>query len=368
MRLVTKTFTFEGKRYYVRAKTERLATEKMIRKRLELEEGARQIGKNMRADVWAKEWIETYKRPSVSNSWLKAIESIVSGCILPSIGALQLKSIKPTHLQKIINAKSDCSKSYIRKIYNVMHEMFQTAFRNGLILENPCDAVTLPIGKRKVSRRSITRYEREMILSVCERHRFGLFVKIMLYCGLRPGEAAALRWNDVNLSKKTLSVTKALKKDGTIGDPKSESGFRVVPLPDVLLKDLSKVEHGPYDLICTNARGDPLTTSSIKQAWKSFIYHLNIEMGCQTFKGGLIPPYRVADDLVMYCLRHTYCTDLQAAGVPINVARELMGHSDISMTAEIYTHSSLESFTDAINKINALECAREESKESTESI
>lgn len=62
----------------------------------------------------------------------------------------------------------------------------------------------------------------------------------------------------------------------------------------------------------------------------------------------------VADDLVPYCLRHTYCTDLQSAGVPINVARELMGHSDISITAKIYTHHSEIDFDNAKQLINKL--------------
>ena len=53
---------------------------------------------------------------------------------------------------------------------------------------------------------------------------------------------------------------------------------------------------------------------------------------------GKIIYHAVAPDLTPYCLRHTFCTDLQRAGVPINVAKELMGHSDISITANIYTH------------------------------
>ena len=51
-----------------------------------------------------------------------------------------------------------------------------------------------------------------------------------------------------------------------------------------------------------------------------------------------ITQHAIAEDLTLYCLRHTFCTDLQKAGVPINVAKELMGHSDISVTANIYTH------------------------------
>lgn len=77
-------------------------------------------------------------------------------------------------------------------------------------------------------------------------------------------------------------------------------------------------------------------------------------MGCETFRGEVIPPYRVADDLTPYCLRHTYCTDLQTAGIPINIAKEWMGHSDISVTASIYTHQSDEADRNAAALLNDL--------------
>lgn len=64
-------------------------------------------------------------------------------------------------------------------------------------------------------------------------------------------------------------------------------------------------------------------------------------------------PFDGVGDLVPYDFRHTYCTDLQDAGVPINVARKLMGHSDISLTSRIYTHHSDESIEDARNRLNA---------------
>ena len=61
----------------------------------------------------------------------------------------------------------------------------------------------------------------------------------------------------------------------------------------------------------------------------------------------------VSDDLVPYCLRHTYCTDLEAAGVPINIAARLMGHSNILLTSKIYTHSSETALDNAASAINA---------------
>ena len=65
---------------------------------------------------------------------------------------------------------------------------------------------------------------------------------------------------------------------------------------------------------------------------------MNISMGCQVYRNQLIPPYPLADDFVPYFFRHTYCTDLATKGVDIRTAQKLMGHSDIQMTANIYTH------------------------------
>lgn len=312
----------------------------------------------MFAEDWFDEWLTTYKESSVSNSWYSDLQAIVNARILPQIGRYKLHNVKPIHLQKLLSDCSGYSKSYIRKIYNILNECFGAAKKNGLILENPAENLKIPTGKKEHRRRSITAKERKYILSTCEKHRGGTFLKIMLYCGLRPGEVAALTWKDINLKNNTLSVDKSLKRDGHIGDPKSYSGFRTVPIPEHFAKELKSLQGNPFEYVCTNAGGNRHTINSIRQMWNSFIYHLNIEMGCRTFKGGLLPPLPVADDLVMYCLRHTYCTDLQAAGVPINVARELMGHSNIALTAQIYTHSSEESFASAAASINMLHESR----------
>ena len=70
--------------------------------------------------------------------------------------------------------------------------------------------------------------------------------------------------------------------------------------------------------------------------WNSFISDVEEELG------------RHAEGLTPYCLRHTFCTDLQRAGVPINVAKELMGHADIQTTANIYTHRDSETLHSGI--------------------
>lgn len=357
---LTKAFTYEGKKYYVRGRTKDELIKKEMKKRMELENNLIVIEKNMLVSSWIDEWLETYKLPKVEYKWYKETRMMCRRIIVPQIGNMKIKDVKATHLQRILNSMSGYSKSYINKIYNILREIFKAAKSNKLVIDNPAEALIKPVGKKSVPRRPITQYERKILLQAVSGFWGELFIKLQLYCGLRPGEAAALVWADVNFKKGILSVEKAMKHDGSIGEPKTQAGHRKIPIPEEFLAELSEKRGEPFDFICKNASGFKLTESSIKRMWMTLKNKMQIEAGCKVFRNALVPPYPIPDDLVMYCLRHTYCTDLQAAGVPINVARELMGHSDISMTAKIYTHFSEESFEDAREKIQNLYLRRAE--------
>ena len=86
--------------------------------------------------------------------------------------------------------------------------------------------------------------------------------------------------------------------------------------------------------------------------WRSFKQALDLDMGAQMAISAIDPETSVvADDLTPYCLRHTYATDLQSAGVPLNIAKDLLCHQSIAMTSHIYTHLSDEAFTNASLKV-----------------
>ena len=98
--------------------------------------------------------------------------------------------------------------------------------------------------------------------------------------------------------------------------------------------------------------GRPHTETSMKQIWRSFKQALDLDMSAQMAQrrnrpGNVV----VADDLTPYCLRHTYATDLQSADVPINVAKDFLGHKSIAMTSQIYTHLSVDAFAEASLKV-----------------
>ena len=97
-----------------------------------------------------------------------------------------------------------------------------------------------------------------------------------------------------------------------------------------------------YAPVCKTRMDTQFNEQSTKRAWKSIERDMNIAMGCKVYRNELIPPYPLADDLSPYCLRHTYCTNLAKRNVDIRTAQQLMGHSDISLTANIYTHVTTE--------------------------
>ena len=331
-----KTFTYRGKRYYVRGNTLEEVIEKMTRLKVELEQGNLTVNSNTKVAVWCDKWLVGVKQDKVSAEWYRELDKIAKSIIVPSIGTLTVAEVKPLHVRGILTHYKGYSRSYQKKILNVLNGMFDEARRNDMITKNPCVDIDLPQAKPPTKRRSITDTEREHILSVAEYHHGGLFVKIMLYCGLRPSEVARLQWKDFKNGK--LHITKS----------KTRAGIRAVPVPEVL--ELAGGD--PFQFICTNENQNPMTQKNIENMWKSFKRELNISMGCKTYQNALVPPFPLASDLTLYCLRHTYCTDLQKAGVPITTAMYLMGHSNISITAEIYTHQDEATIDSALDSKN----------------
>lgn len=350
--MVTKTFTFEGKRYYVRAQDEEAAIVKAALRLRDLQEGKRGISQNMLVSAWAKEWAEIYKKPSVNSKHYKDILAVINNFVDPAIGSMQIKNVKPVHLQKIMSSTTEYSDSYVSKIYDIIRQVFREAYLNNLTLKDPAEGLKKPSGRGKQKRRAITQLERKLTLQVAETYRGGTFVLLMLYCGLRPGEVAALTWSNVDLFNNVIHVRQALKSDGTVNLPKTSAGYRDVPIPKVIA-DRLREEPKVSMLVCPNSEGGRYTSSSMQRMFRVYKNEMNKAAGCKTFRGKVIPPFAVGDDLSLYCYRHTYGTDLQAAGVPINVAKELMGHESIAVTAQIYTHKSDAAFNNARDLINA---------------
>jgi len=117
---------------------------------------------------------------------------------------------------------------------------------------------------------------------------------------------------------------------------KTVNADRIVPIPDELYQAIKEIPADEY--IAVSQAGGRITQNTKRHVWRSYCRQINLSMGCKTYRNALVPPYPLAPDIVPYCLRHEYCTDLARKGVDVRIAQKLMGHSDIRLTANIYTN------------------------------
>lgn len=338
MKYYRKTARYNGKKYEATGKTELEAMTKLAEKLAAAKRGEEAIGGSMTVDAWFKEWLAAYKEPKgLTPKSLSMYTEKYNGYIKPRIGRMKLRDVKDIHLQKIMNEQAGRSSSHVKKLRMVMQEMFKRARQSRLIPFDPAELLELPETYQK-SRRSITDEEREAILAVAKNHRSGLWILTLLYTGMRPGETAALRWVDVDFARNEIHVH-AAKESGsrTIKEPKTASGVRDIPIHAKLLPLLLEAKGKPFAPVFPTGAGNFQSENSLRRLWTGFRRDLDIYMGAEVRRNKIVKSV-IAPDLVPYCLRHTFCTDLQRAGVPLNVAKELMGHSDIQTTANIYTH------------------------------
>lgn len=367
------TFYFEGKQYETASsKSQKEADQKAAIKLDKLKRGEVGISGNMTVKRWAEEWLETYKKPALGDKQYNDYKRQVDKDIVPAIGSLSLTDVKDIHLQKIMNSKAGMSETRIKMLHLTICGIFKQARISKLIIHDPSEYLTFP-NFTKGTHRSITDFERKHFLKVAETHRAGLMFKVMLYCGLRTGEVVALDWRDIDFQKRRIKVSRAMKSGTTIlGDPKTEAGFREIPIPDEIYYDLLAEKGDPFSPVFTRPKNKGRHNESSRDAaWRSFKNQMDISMGAVYEKRKAADKKMrlkkimsvVAKDFVPYCLRHTYCTDLQKKGVPINVAKYLMGHENISVTAGIYTHMTDDVIDDTAKLIDGKKNGQEKDKQ-----
>ena len=333
--------TYKGRDIDVSAHTQKELNDKVIAKKAQIDSGYKPTG--ITVTQWADKWLETYKAPKVAPKTLEDYRGIVRKIDL----TIPIDQVRPIHLQSILNGLAGQSDSLIHKFCVISKAMFRDALANGLISTNPAEHLQKPKGVTR-QRRAITNEERALIERTMPKSEAGSFVALMLYAGLRPSEAGGVVGSDIDIAARRLHVR------GT----KTVAADRYVPITDKLLPFICKVKNNEY--VVLDSAGNPTTKDSRRNLWQRFRRELNIEAGATVGRRAKHSPHDlpledlIAPDLVPYCLRHTFCTNLEAAGVPINIARDLMGHSDISVTAKIYTHRSDAAFEDAAAKMNKI--------------
>ena len=336
-----KTKRFNGKRYEATGKTESEAYQRLADKIAAAKNGTETLGGNMLVGKWFPVWFETYRScKGIGPATLAQNRQFYTHFVDPYIGKMKVQDVRVVHLQKVLNNLCGKSHSTITKVRWLLRELFGRARDNKMITWDPSARLELP-EFTKGQRRSLTHDEQEAVLDVASFHERGLWVKTLILTGMRPGEAAALRWSNVDLAAGEIHVIAARETGSTkTKAPKTAAGIRDIPIHAALLgglQDAKSKAPDPMGIVFPNRRGTLAGQDTGEKWWRDFTATVEKHH-----------PGVLGDDVTLYCLRHTFATNLAEAGVAINVVKDLMGHADISTTANVYTHRSQESMREGI--------------------
>ena len=337
---------YKGNKIDLTANSERDLAEKVRIRKNEIDKGLNSSGENMTVERWAKTWLTVHKKNDVSTPVYKSLKGFLTNYVLPLIGTMKMSSVTPTDIKTVLNRDENGAWHKI-KLRSIMISMFKQAVISRVIAFNPCDGVSAP-STPLTTIRALTDDERGIFVSVASESKYGLWFETLLYTGLRPQEAAALLWKDIDKKTKSVSVSKALKADGTVGVTKTQTSVRVIPLPDQLYDKLESQRGKANDYVFVSQIGEngkggmPLNHQSMKRMWQRFHRDMLLCAGAKTYRNKITDenPNALVEsirELTPYYLRHTYATDLCRAGVHLRSAIALMGHSDAKMLTKIYS-------------------------------
>lgn len=345
------SYYFNGTRKYLYDMNLDALEVKLRNVRYEIDHGIFTKPERIRLDDWFSTWMNEYKAFELKKGTIENYKRNYRLYISPYLGNCYVKEIRAEHLQKLYNDLMRAGYSYgvINLCAGILSGMFTQLMRNDIIMKNPVKLANLPKKEKRPKRRVLTDEEQQLFLKYAASSSFYNLYRLALATGLRIGELTSLTWKDIDFENECLTVTGTLKyfKDtGFYKDtPKSDSGNRTVPLLPSICKMLKHVRReqnkerlsagnkwkpvkGLEHLVFTTKTGEPLKKRTIAYD----IDHITDEIN-ENEKD--IPHF---EKFSPHTLRHTFATRALENGIPPKVVQEILGHSSITMTLDLYTH------------------------------
>ena len=203
------------------------------------------------------------------------------------------------------------------------------------------DHVSKPKATPAKEKTPLTSEQRARIEAECKNNPEALYMALMYYMGLRPGEARGLQRGDIDWSKNSVHVQRDIdyKAGGKAGELKTKKSNRVIPLPDALSDILGGLRGLPECFIVHGDRGTTLSKTSAERLW------VKLMQNCGMVEEVSEAHYRPCDIrsscraiITPHALRHNYATMCWEAGLDAYTTMRLMGHASIKTTMDIYTH------------------------------
>ncbi|MBQ9851754.1 MAG: site-specific integrase [Ruminiclostridium sp.] len=335
------------------------STQNEVRKRMteilrDLDKGVYQAPNKTTVGVWMDEWMETFCKNKVKPLTYQSYTGIIKNHIKPAMGAVELQSVKGTHIQRLYNTMTGkgLSGKTVKNASAVLHKAFGMAVKQGIIQANPCDSAELPKAERHEIK-PLTDEEIPQFLSAIESNPMRNAYALCLFAGLREGEALGLSWGQIDFEKGRITISQQLQKEKNKGGkyyiaPSTKSGKPRTIEPPAITFDYLKAEKvrqlenrlkaGPLwdnqnDLVFTSETGKNLTFPTFYKWFKRIAASIGR------------PEARPHD------LRHTAATVAIASGADIKSVQDLLGHATASFTLNVYAHTSEQMMKDTASRM-----------------
>jgi len=309
-------------------------------------------GKLTTAEFLAQ-WLESYARPNTAPKTYLRYEAIVRIHLTPALGAIALTKLRPLHVQRTyaqLLAKGLSARSVLH-CHRVLKGALSHALKWQLTSRNPADSVDPPTPSR-YEVKAIEAEQVKALLATADATRYGSLINLAVMTGLRVGELLGLRWKDVDLDGRVLSVRQTcqwLPREGFIfRQPKTYRSTRPVSLGGATIERLrqhriqqleDRLAVGPAyedrDLVFADAIGRPVHPSSLRQVWLTITKTVGLK-------------------LRLHDLRHIHASLLLHQGVHPKVVSERLGHSTVGITLDLYSHVTPTLQAQAAEQIEAL--------------
>lgn len=315
---------------------------------------------------WFEHWLNTIAAVRVRPRTLETYRSIVRHHIAPAIGHLPLDAVEPEHLEQLYAAMLErgLAASTVLRVHRVLARALKVAHQRQRVTRDVTRLVDPPAQRRSTIAQPLTLKDARRVLALASTQRNGARWSVALALGLRQSEAIALQWNDIDLRAGTLSVRRTAHRVTGVGlvyeEPKTDRSRRTIALPAQLTAALRAhhaaqlaepvtrhgttgagtaggcVKHGGGGLVFTRPDGSPIDKSADYKQWRRLLAEAGV------------------GHVRLHDARHTAATLLLAEGVHARVVMELLGHSQMRTTTDIYSHVLPALAKDAADRMNAV--------------
>lgn len=299
----------------------------------------------------AEKWEREHREEIEERTWKNYLPHYKD--ILDRFGALPFPDVEPGDISADLQRakRQGYGATVVRSRRSIWRMIYDYAVVAGVVKYNPVSSIKLPKGLHKGKRVGPTSEEMATICSHIDVP-FGLFPFLLLCTGLRKSEALALQWSDIDFKAKEISVTKSIDYTNgahpTYKEPKTEAGYRTVPIVDILLGPLQSaavVATSDYVFPCPPSNrggqgGGLMTDRAYEGAWARYC----AIVGLVDING--------KPTLTAHQLRHGTATMMFEANVDELTAQRILGHSRIEITREIYTDLRKAQKLKSIGKFN----------------